>query len=142
VKRRSERIVLVAGMALATANIWTGAPLLGLWVGSRVAPSSGISMLAVFAVAATIFGVAWALIRILATLSARYDEASGRRRTVRRHVPWLRSMRGERPNDTAGESALSAGDYVVVVGVVLCLLAFEYWFFFLSGSSIDQRSGR
>src|SRR3954451_4563718 len=31
VKRRSERIVLVAGMALATANIWTGAPLLGLW---------------------------------------------------------------------------------------------------------------
>jgi hypothetical protein len=143
VTARLQRVALVAGMALATTSIWTGAPLAGLWVGSRVAPSSGISMPAVFAVAVTIFAVAFGLIRILAALGARYDGIVGRAPSVRQHVPWLRSMRGERPHGVpGGDASLSAVDYVLVAGVVLCWLAFEYWFFFKSGSSIDQRSGR
>ena len=141
--KRLERVSLVAGMALATTSIWTGAPLIGLWVGSRVAPSSGISMPAFFAVAATIFAVAFGLIRLLAVLGSRYDVMTGRPSSVRQHVPWLRSMRGERPHGVpGGDASLSAIDYVLVAGVVLCFLAFEYWFFFKSGSSIDQRSGR
>ena len=46
-KARLQRVGIVAAMGVVTLNIWTGAPLLGLWVGSRVAPESGISMLAV-----------------------------------------------------------------------------------------------
>jgi hypothetical protein len=53
-KVRLERVALVAGMSVASLSLWTAAPLLGLWVGSRVAPSSGISMGALVAVVATI----------------------------------------------------------------------------------------
>jgi hypothetical protein len=49
VRPRLERVGLIALMGVVALNIWTGAPLLGLWVGSRVAPESGISMLAVAA---------------------------------------------------------------------------------------------
>jgi hypothetical protein len=140
---RLTRVGLVAAMAVTSLNIWTGAPLLGLWVGSRLAGESGTSMRGVGAAAVTIFAVAIALTVLLGRLSASYDRATGRERAVRRHVPWLRSMRGERPHEDGDtESALTALDYILVGGVVICILIFEYWFFFLSGSPIDQRSGR
>ena len=57
---RLQRVGIVAAMGVVTLNIWTGAPLLGLWVGSRVAPDSGISMLAVFVIAVVIGATAGA----------------------------------------------------------------------------------
>ena len=60
-----------------TLNIWTGAPLLGLWVGSRVAPDSGISMGAVFVVIVVIGVAVWLLMQVLGRLQAAYAEASG-----------------------------------------------------------------
>jgi hypothetical protein len=143
VKVRLERVALVAGMAVASVSLWTAAPLLGLWVGSRVAPSSGISMLAVAAVAATIGLVCWLLLRALSWMGFTYDRLTGRPATVRRHTPWLRSMRGEREHGHPGvEAHLTPLEYVLVGVVLLAWLAFELWFFFLSSSPIDQRSGR
>jgi quinol-cytochrome oxidoreductase complex cytochrome b subunit len=140
---RLTRVGLVAAMAITSLNVWTGAPLLGLWVGSRLAGDSGTSMLGVFAAVVVIFGGAILLTLLLARLGAVYDSVTGRPREVRRHVPWLRSMRGERPHDDAGEGPrLAPLDYILVGGVVICFLLFEFWFFFLSGSPIDQRSGR
>jgi hypothetical protein len=143
VKVRLERVALVAGMAVASVSLWTAAPLLGLWVGSRVAPSSGISMLALAAVAATIGLVCWLLLRALSWMGVTYDRLAGRSATVRRHTPWLRSMRGEREHGQPGvEAHLTPLEYVLVGVVLLAWLAFELWFFFLSSSPIDQRSGR
>jgi hypothetical protein len=34
--RRLRSLALVAAMAVVTLNLWTGAPLLALWIGSRV----------------------------------------------------------------------------------------------------------
>jgi hypothetical protein len=91
----------------------------------------------------TIFAVAIGLTMLLGRLSNAYDQATGRERGVRRHVPWLRSMRGERPHEGGGDAPrLTPLEYILVGGVVICFLLFEYWFFFLSGSPIDQRSGR
>ena len=53
---RLTRVGLVAAMAVTSLNVWTGAPLLGLWVGSRLAGDSGTSMLGVFAAVVVIFG--------------------------------------------------------------------------------------
>jgi hypothetical protein len=143
VKVRLERVVLVAGMAVSSVSIWTLAPLLGLWVGSRVAPSSGISMLAVASIAATISLVCWLLLRALAWLGVTYDRLTGRSATVRRHTPWLRSMRGEREHGQPGvEAHLTPLEYILVGAVLVAWLAFEVWFFFFSTSPIDQRSGR
>jgi hypothetical protein len=142
-KVRLERVALVAGMSVASLSLWTAAPLLGLWVGSRVAPSSGISMGALLAVVATIGLACWLLLRALAWMGRTYDGLTGRTATVRRHTPWLRSMSGEREHGVPGaEAHLTPLEYILVGAVLLAYLAFELWFFFLSSSPIDQRSGR
>jgi hypothetical protein len=142
-KVRLERVALVAGMAVASLSIWTAAPLLGLWVGSRVAPPSGLSMTAVLAVVATIGVACWLLVRALGLMGRAYDAMTGHPATVRRHTPWLRSMSGEREHGQPGADAhLTPLEYVLVGVVLLAYLVFEVWFFFFSTSPIDQRSGR
>ena len=137
-----RRLALLTAMALVTTNIWTGGPLLALWIGSRLQPSAGPSMLAVVAVIVSLGIVSFLLVRALALLDARYGEAEGRTVTVRRHVPWLRSMRGERPHAQRRFAELAPLERMLVATVVVVVLLFEAWFFFYSGSPIDQRSGR
>jgi hypothetical protein len=138
VKVRLERVGLVAAMGVVTLNIWTGAPLLGLWVGSRVAPDSGISMFAFFVVAVVIGATAWVLLRLLSRLQAAHARLAGRP-VARRQTTWLRAMSGERSPGRGGEAPpLTATDYVVVAMVVLAVAAFEVWFFFFAGSSLGR----
>jgi hypothetical protein len=134
--------MLVCAMAVVTSNIWTGGPLLALWIGSRVQGQGPPSMTAV-AVAAIALGViTYALVKLLTRLDSAYGELTGRRSTVSRHVPWLRSMRGERPHPQHHVRELSPMEIVLVVSVVVVVALFEVWFFFYSSSPIDQRSGR
>ena len=52
-------------------------------------------------------------------------------------------MSGQRTRGEGGQApTLSATDYVVVGVVILAIAAFEVWFFFYAGSSLDGRSGR
>jgi hypothetical protein len=140
---RLEQVVLVAGMTLAALNIWTGAPLLGLWIGSRLTGGERITVLAVFATCAVIGFNCWVMLRTLAWLSFHHDRLTGRQATVKRHTPWLRSMSGERSHGAPGVRAqLTALEYLMVSMVVLAVILFEVWFFFFSGSPFDQRSGR
>ena len=97
----ARRVALVAAMVLVTLNIWTGGPLLALWIGSRLDRSAQPSMGAIAAVAVALGVISYALVRLLARLEAVYARLTGRPSTVRRHVPWLRSMRGERPHQDA-----------------------------------------
>jgi len=98
---------------------------------------------ALVAVVAAIGLACWLLLRALAWMGRTYDGLTGRTATVRRHTPWLRSMSGEREHGVPGaEAHLTPLEYVLVGAVLLAYLAFELWFFFLSSSPIDQRSGR
>lgn len=140
---RLKRAWLMACMSVVGLNIWTGNPLLALWVGSRVVGSQGqLSMGAVALVAVMMLIVGVALAQLLGLLGAAYDRASGRQQTVSKHAPWLRSMRGERVEYERDREGLHGVEIVLVAMVVLAVAAFEVWFFFFSGSSIDQRSGR
>ena len=138
----AKRVLLVGAMVIVTVNIWTGSPLLALWIGSRVQPPSGPSMLAVAVVAVSLAVFSYALVKLLARLDAAYGRVTGRRATVSRHVPWLRSMRGERPHAIRHARELSPLELVLVTTVVIVVALFEVWFFFFSPSPIDQRSGR
>jgi len=81
--------------------------------------------------------------QLLARLGSVYDGLTGHTVTVRRHVPWLRSMRGERPHQDRGEHmSLSVLEQTLVVMVIVAVVAFEIWFFFFSTSPIDARTGR
>ena len=139
---RLERMALVSAMALATCNIWTGGPLLALWIGSRVQGDGPPSMAAVGAAAVSLGVISYVLVRLLAHIDEAYARLTGTRSSVSRHVPWLRSMRGERPHLKRHARELSPLEVVLVTSVVIVVVLFEVWFFFYSPSPIDQRSGR
>ena len=130
-------------MAFLALNVWTGSPLLAVWLGSRVQSEESqpsMSAFAVVIIALVAFSVG--LYQLLKLTMRAYHEATGTAPTVRTHAPWLRSMRGERPEYAARGASISGAERVVVATVVVAALAFEIWFFFFSGSSIGGGSGR
>jgi hypothetical protein len=141
-RSRAKRLALATAIALASLNIWTGGPAFALWVGSRVQGSGPPTMGAVFVVTIVLAGVSLGLVRLIGALQRAYDEYTGSRPSVRAHTPWLRSMRGERPVYPGEKPGLTAPERILVIVAVLAVAAFEVWFFFFSGSPIDQRSGR
>lgn len=139
---RAKRTVLAIAIAVASLNIWTGGPLFALWVGSRVQGGGPPTMGAVFVVAIVLAVVVLTLVRLIASLQTTYEDTTGTRPTVRSHTPWLRSMRGERPVYPGEKAQVTAPERLLVIMAVIAVAALEVWFFFYSGSSIDQRSGR
>jgi hypothetical protein len=122
------RIVLGALTTLVSVNLWTGGPLLALWVGSRIQAAVGqLSMAAVGATVGVLIVETFLLYRVLALLNVRYNRAIGR--TVRRQqAPWLKPMSGER-RSLEVRQPLTAVERIVVVSVVAAVLALEVWFF-------------
>jgi hypothetical protein len=130
------RVLVMAAMALVAVNIWTGAPLLALWVGSRIQGESGLTMGSVFVVIAVMASTMYGLVRLLAVLGARHDRLRGREPARRQQLPWMRSFSGERLSDQRARHPASALDVLLVAMVVIAALAFEIWFFFYSGAPI------
>lgn len=129
------RIGLAAAAAFVTVNIWTGAPLLALWIGSQAAGPSGASMTAIFVVIAVLIGLVLLLVRLLTRINERYDRLTGREQE-RRVSPWMRSMRSERDEYAHARQGASAVERVVVISVTAAVLLFNVWFFFFAGSSL------
>jgi hypothetical protein len=134
---RAKRYGLAALMAFLALNLWTGSPLLAVWIGSRVQGGTGqASFGAILAIVGCLAIFSIALYQALKYVMHAYREATGTLPTVRAHAPWLRSMRGERPA-YEGTATISGGERIIVVTVVLAAVAFEVWFFFFSGSPIS-----
>jgi hypothetical protein len=138
VRHRLAQLGLAAAAAFVSVNIWTGAPLLALWIGSRTVPSSGLSMAAVFVVVAVLLLSVLLLVLALNRINARYNELIDAPPVERRTSPWLRSMRSEREDlaqQRHGHGA-SAVERVVVYSVMAAALTFNVWFFLFAGSPI------
>lgn len=136
--RIAERVALGALAVVISVNIWTGAPLFAVWVGSRVVGSGGLSMGVLFVIVAVLAVTSISLTLALGRVSARYDEITGRPQEARRTSPWLRSMSGEREEFARRRHGISAIERIVVLSVALGVGAFEIWFFFFSGSPIGH----
>jgi hypothetical protein len=133
-----RKVSLLIATALVAINVWTGSPLLALWVGSQVQGSFGSPKIeAVGVVVVVLAALVYASAFALAWLNARYDALTGRRRT-RQPYPWLRSMRAERQVEVRRELGVTAVERAVVISVVAAALAFEVWFFFFAGSSLPS----
>jgi hypothetical protein len=133
---RIQRAFLLALMAVVAVNIWTGGPLLAVWIGSRIQGDQAVSMVAVFAVIACLIITSALLVKLLGVLGARHDRLSGRAPTQRRQQPWMRSLSGERASEQRRRARVSALDVVLVGTCLLAAATFEVWFFFFSGASI------
>ena len=136
VSARLQRGLILAAMAVVAINIWTGSPLLALWVGSRLQGTSGVKMSAVFAVVVVMGATSFALVKLLGALGERHDRLMGIPPGPRRQQPWMRSLSGERKSEEGRRMPVSPLDVVLVVLVLLAIATFEVWFFFFSGSSI------
>jgi hypothetical protein len=134
-----KKIGLITASALCTINLWTGAPLFAVWVGSKVQGNlNNISMTALFAVVVVLAATVFALAYALTWLNAKYDDLTGRPPAARQTSPWLRSMRDEREEDTRRKYGIGGVERMVVVCAVAGCLAFEVWFFFFAGSSLPN----
>jgi hypothetical protein len=134
-----KKIGLVTASALCSINLWTGAPLFAVWVGSKVQGNlNNISMTALFSVVVVLAATVFALAYILTWLNTTYDNLTGRPAAARQTSPWLRSMRDEREDDVRDRYGVGGIERVVVICAVLGCLAFEVWFFFFAGSSLPR----
>jgi hypothetical protein len=134
-----KKIGLVTASALCSINLWTGAPVLAVWVGSKVQGNlNNLSMTAVFSVVAVLAATVFLLALLLTWLNAKYDELTGRPPAARQTSPWLRSMRDEREENVRRKYGIGGVERVVVICAVAGVLAFEIWFFFFAGSSLPN----
>jgi hypothetical protein len=126
-----KRTLLGALTTLVSVNLWTGGPLFALWVGSRIQSAVGhLSMAAVGATVAVLIVETLALYKVLAFLTARYNDAIGRK-VRRQQAPWLKPMSGER-RSLEVRQPLSLPERIVVASVVAAILVLEVWFFFFA----------
>jgi hypothetical protein len=130
---RVKLVVVASAAALVSVNIWTGGPLLALWIGSRI-PQTGLSFWAVAMVVASLVAIETVLLFLLGALNTAYERLSGAPPAKRRRASWLRSMSD---TEAAGEFAeserpLNTVERVLVVNVVAAAILFEVWFFFFA----------
>jgi hypothetical protein len=134
-----KKVGLLTASALCSINLWTGAPLLAIWIGSKVQGSlNNLSMIAVFSVVVVLAATVFLLALLLTWLNVKYDELTGRPVVARQTSPWLRSMRDERGDDTQRKYGIGGIERVVIICAVAGVLAFEAWFFFFAGSSLPN----
>jgi hypothetical protein len=127
------RLALAAATAFVTANIWTGAPLFALWVGSKFVGHHALSMGAVGIVVVVLAVLEFALTLLLMWLNNTYDEISGRP-LVERRARWLRSMRGEPEGHVSQRAGITALERIVMVNVYVAVLTLVVWYVFFAGA--------
>lgn len=127
-----KRTALAAATAFITVNIWTGCPLLALWVGSQVVGQRTLSMAAVGVVIVVLAVSVFVLAVALAWLNNTYDELTGRPHAERR-APWLRSMRAEAENHISQRVGITALERIVMINVYIAVITLAIWYVFFAG---------
>jgi hypothetical protein len=128
-----KRAVLAAATAFLTVNIWTGCPLLALWVGSQVVGQQTLSMGAVGVVVVVLAVLVFVLAVALTWINNVYDELVGRPRAERR-ATWLRSMRAEDEGHVSQRVGITLLEKIVMVNVYFAGTAFAVWYVFFAGA--------
>jgi len=128
-----KRVTLAGVTAFIAVNIWTGAPLLALWVGSRVVQHGNVSMAAVVVVVVVLAVLVFTMVLALTWLNAVYGELTGQSHAERRS-PWLRSMRGEADAEISERVGVTALERIVMINVYVAVIALLGWYVFLAGA--------
>jgi hypothetical protein len=126
---------LIAVMAVGSVLMWIGVPLGLLWLASHLQsgtePSMGPYLVVVFGLPALMI----LLGKALASLDRAFSRVSGYNAENRRvHLPWHKSMRGER----GSSHRRTVLDVVMIANVMIAGGALLFWFLFLAGSSVPR----
>jgi hypothetical protein len=134
---RLKRAAMAAATAFVTINIWTGCPLLALWIGSQAVGHGSLDMGAVGLVVVVLAVLVFAFAMLLTWLNNVYDELVGRPRTERR-ATWLRSMRAESEGHVSQRVGITLLERIVMVNVYVAVIALLAWFFVIAGSPLPR----
>lgn len=128
-----KRATMAGAAALITANLWTGAPLLALWIGSQFVGQRALSMGAVGIVVVVLAVLEFVLAITLTWLNNVYDEITGRPRAERRSA-WLRSMRAEAEGHVSQRVGITLLERIVMINVYVAFIALVVWWVFFAGA--------
>jgi hypothetical protein len=132
VLKKPTALFLILLMAIGSVFLWIGIPALWIYGVSQMVdttqPQLGPYLAIIVGVPVTMFVFG----RVLYRLNQAYESVTGQTSEVRVQLPWHRSMRGER---TTGRRT-TVLEFVMIVSVGLCMVAFLVWFFFFAGSSL------
>ncbi|HTZ87164.1 MAG TPA: hypothetical protein VMB05_10905 [Solirubrobacteraceae bacterium] len=131
----AKRIALAAATAFIAVNIWTGVPLLALWIGSRAVGQTTLSMGAVIIVVGVLIVMDLTMGALLVRLNHVYQRLVGAPEG-RLRAAWLRSLAGEGDEETAGHLGVTLIERIVVICVYAAMGAFLVWFVFFAGSPL------
>jgi hypothetical protein len=132
-----KRVAMVAATAFLSINLWTGAPLFALWVGSRLVGQTTLSMQAVFVVVIVLAVLVFTMAMGLAWLNSAYDNLTGRPSGEGR-LPWMRGLSGDGIEEPGYGAGITPLERVVMASVYLAVICFLAWFFFLAGSPLGN----
>ncbi len=125
-------LALVALMAIGSVAMWVANPVAWLWLASRLQDSSEASLGPYLLVLGGIAGTMVVCGFVLGRLNRAHARLTGRDRTKRAPLPWMRSLRAERTPTRDG----GVLEVVMVTSVSLAMLAAAIWFFGFAGSSL------
>jgi hypothetical protein len=128
----AKRLALAGATAFVTVNIWTGCPVLALWVGSQAVDQRALSMTGIFVVIVTLAVLLLFMTAALGWLNNTYDELV-KRPTIERRAPWLRSMRGEAEGHISQRVGVTLLERIVVANVYIVVIGFMVWLVFFAG---------
>jgi hypothetical protein len=132
-----RRGLLAGATAFLAVNLWTGAPLLALWIGSKVVGQQTLSMEAVIVVVVVLAALLYPMTMALTRLNAAYDRLVGRLHGEDR-MAWLRSMNVQREQHRGRRMGISALERIVMASVYVAVIAFLVWFFLLASSPLPH----
>jgi hypothetical protein len=126
-----KRTAMAAATAFLAINLWTGAPLIAVWVGSQVVGQTTLSMKAVCVVIVVLAALVFSMAIALSWLNATYERLTGQPSRERR-LTWLRSMNTQDDDEMLVGMRVSALERIVVSSVYLAVIALLVWFFFFA----------
>jgi hypothetical protein len=123
-----RRAAMAGFTALVTVNIWTGCPLLALWVGSQAVGQRTLSMAAVGLVLVVLGALEFVMLIALAWLASIYDELIGLVH-VGPQGSWLRNLC--KPQAEAHRSrnmSMTSVEGIVVINVYVAVITLVTWY--------------
>lgn len=130
-----KRVLLAGASAFLSINVWTGSPLLALWLGSRVAEERALSFKPIAVVMLSLAFFTLLILLALGWVENRYRGLAGLP-TREGRMTWLRAFNAQR--EPVRHVPTSAPERVVTVVVYIAVIAFVVWYLFFAGSSVPS----
>jgi len=133
---RTKRVLIAAVTAFLGINLWTGAPLFSLWVGSQFVGDKQLSMTAVGIVVVTLAILVVAMSFALVRLNDTYKRITGHPLRENR-LTWLRSFNAQRESVHEGIPT-SLLERIVMLNVYVATIALVVYYFAVPQSPLPH----